>query len=248
MEQDLLSLGLTWNEVKVYKSLMKLSETAVGGVINDLKIHRQIAYNALEALEKRGMVEKVVKNNVARFKISDPGVILENIQKQEILAKRLSENIKREMKKNRREKEINIYNGIDGARRYYLKLYREMPADSTAYVIGCTTRRLMEIIGEKVFRGEYTKLKVGRKLYSKLIMSEAFRENQEEFTRGTDPSLREIRYMPFQKLNPITINIWEGRMSFVATGKDVFVIDIVNRDFYDSYKEYFDMLWEIAKE
>jgi len=33
----------------------------------------------------------------------------------------------------------------------------------------------------------------------------------------------------------------------MATGKDIFLIEIINKDFRNSYKAHFDMLWKIAK-
>ncbi|MDD4290583.1 MAG: helix-turn-helix domain-containing protein, partial [Patescibacteria group bacterium] len=89
MLQDLKELGFTPNEIRIYESLLKIGETPVGGIINDLKIHRQIVYNALDTLEKRSMVTKTMKNRVYHFKITDPEIIVENIQKQELIAKRL---------------------------------------------------------------------------------------------------------------------------------------------------------------
>ena len=79
MQEDLKKLGLTDNEIKIYLSLLKIGETPVGGIINDLKIHRQTAYNALGSLEKRNMVIKTMKNKIYHFKIADPKIIVENL-------------------------------------------------------------------------------------------------------------------------------------------------------------------------
>ena len=109
MKEDLKKLGLTDNEISVYLSLIKIGETSVGGIINDLKFHRQIIYNALDALEKKSMVSKTMKNKIYHFKINDPKIIIENLQKQELIAKRISKNIVEELKKSKYEHEINIY-------------------------------------------------------------------------------------------------------------------------------------------
>lgn len=247
MDNELMSLGLTWNEVKVYKSLMKLGETQVGGVISDLNIHRQIAYNALEALENRGMVIKTIKNAVAHYKIADPNVIVENIKKQELLAERLSHTIKNEMKKSRHEHEINIYNGQENLRKFYVQRFKNMPVGETIYIMGVSVKGHTSALGENFIKGEYRKLRDKRKIFSKLVMGESERKDEEEFNRKTNPELRETRYLPYESSNPISTSIWPDRVTFMATRKDIFLIEIVNKEYRDSFKDYFNMLWKIAK-
>jgi len=247
MEQELLALGLTWNEVKVYKSLMKLGETQVGGVITDLKIHRQIAYNALDALEKRGMVTKTSKNKVQHYKIVDPEVIVENVKKQEVLAERLARTIKHEMKKSRHEHEINIYSGQAGAQKFYTQIFKQAPKGTTTYIMGVSVKGHLESLGEEYIRGMYNKLKTGKQIAGKLVMGESERKDNEAFGEKTNPKLRESRYLPYENINPVSTTIWPDRITFMATGKDIFLIEIINQEFRDSYKAHFDMLWKMAK-
>jgi len=247
MEQELLALGLTWNEVKAYKSLMRLGETQVGGIINDLKIHRQIAYNALDALEKRGMVTKTSKNKVQHYKIVDPEVIVENVKKQEVLAERLARTIKQEMKKSRHEHEINIYSGQAGARKFYVQVYKHVPMGATAYIMGVSVKGVLQSLGEDFVRGPYTKMKNEKKLISKLVMGESERKDDIAFGEKTNPELRESRFLPYENTDPISTTIWPDRITFMATGKDIFLIEIINQEFRDSYKAHFDMLWKMAK-
>jgi sugar-specific transcriptional regulator TrmB len=248
MEQELMSLGLTWNEVKVYMSLMKLGGTQVGGIINDLKVHRQIAYNALDALEKRGMVQKTMKNGIAHFKINDPDVIVEEARKREMTAARLSESIKLEMKKSRHEHEINIYNGQEGVKKFYIQAFKKFPIGDTVYIMGVSVKGHENALGEEFIKGTYRKLRDQRKIYSKLVMGESERTDEEGYNRNTNPELRQTRYLPYESANPISTTIWPDRVTFMSTGKNIFLVDIINKEFRDSFMDYFNMLWKIAKE
>lgn len=247
MEQELLALGLTWNEVKVYKSLMKLGETQVGGVITDLKIHRQIAYNALDALEKRGMVTKTSKNKVQHYKIVDPEVIVENVKKQEVLAERLARTIKHEMKKSRHEHEISLYNGREAARRFFIQSFKKFPVSATTYIMGVPVNDYTEAMGADFLAGPYNKIRNQRDIRSRLLVSERMREENKEYEKLVNPVLRETRYLPYQVLNPISTLIWDDHISFISLKPEFFIIDILSQAFRDSYKEHFDMLWKMAK-
>jgi sugar-specific transcriptional regulator TrmB len=242
-----MSLGLTWNEVKVYKTLIKLGETAVGGIIAELKIHRQIAYNALSELEKRQMVAKTMQNGVAHCKISDPDVLVEELQKKEILARRLSESIKKEMKKSRHEHEINIYSGQKGARKFYSQALKKAPVDSKIYIMGVSVKGHINSLGEDFIKGTYNKLKNKNRIFAKLVMGETEREENDRFSQKTNPALRETKYLPYENKNPISTTIWPDKVTFMSTGKDVFLVEIKNQEFRDSFMDYFNMLWKIAK-
>lgn len=246
MEQDLKKLGLTDNEIKVYLSLVKIGETAVGGIINDLKIHRQIAYNALDGLEKQGLVIKILKNDVFHFKVADPEILIENLQKQELIAQRISKKIQAEMKKSRREQEINVYDGIAGIRRFFMEKFKQSQTGSIVYVLGGYIEKYIKALGQDFYNNEYTKIKARKQNISKLLISEKLRHEAENYSREAG-KLREIKYLPDYMFNPIALDIWGDGVSFMSLEKSLFVIEVKNKEFRESYLKHFNSLWEIAK-
>lgn len=248
MEEDLKKLGLSWNETKVYLSLVKIGETPVGGIINDLKVHRQIIYNALDELEKRNMVTKTLRNKVNHYKITDPEILVENIRQQELIASRVSRRIEEELKQTKKEHEINIYNGKENIRRFFIKIFKEEPIGSTYYILGGQGKRLEEVLGEKFFYGEYDNVRKERKLHSKNILSETFRKDIGDFYQKLDTSIRETRYVSFESINPIITLIHDKSVCFMSLAEELFVIEIRNKSLRDAQLEHFNLLWNIAKE
>lgn len=250
MQDELRALGLTWNETKVYLSLVKLGESPVSQVIKDLKVHRQIVYNALEELENKKLIFRSIKKKIFYFKVNDPEILVENAKKQEILAERVSKKIEKSLKHNRREDEINIYNGSEGIRRAHLKNYKNMPIGACHYVLASSAKRHVEILGERFFSEEYEKVRRQRKLFSKNIFSEDFRGEIEELMgkKIVTSKIRQSRYLPYDSSPLFTTVIWGDRITMMSMGEDLFMIEIINQQLRDSYKEQFDLLWEIAKE
>ncbi len=167
MKEDLLKMGLTKNEVSVYLSLLYIGETAVGEIIKDLKFHRQVIYNALDSLENKNMVIKTIKNSVNNYKIADPAMIVENIEKKELIAKRLSKNIKQEMKKGRKEHEIHVYEGRVKIRNFIMNKYKKLTIGSTFYALSNIPNGFVKMIGEDFFYNEHDKMRRKRKIKSK---------------------------------------------------------------------------------
>jgi sugar-specific transcriptional regulator TrmB len=56
----LLGLGLTLNQAKVYLAILKLEKTVVGQVAKFSKVRREDVYRILPALEKMGLIEKLL--------------------------------------------------------------------------------------------------------------------------------------------------------------------------------------------
>jgi sugar-specific transcriptional regulator TrmB len=56
----LLGLGLTLNQAKIYLAILKLQKTTVGQVAKFSKVRREDIYRILPALEKRGLIERLL--------------------------------------------------------------------------------------------------------------------------------------------------------------------------------------------
>lgn len=247
MREDLKKLGLTENEITVYLSLLKVGETPVGGIVNDLKIHRQIAYNTLDSLEKRNMVIKIIKNKVYHFKIADPKIIVENLQKQELIAERLTKNIEQEFKKNKHEHQINIHNGRQKICRFFIEKYKHLPIGATIYILASLGKKFEEILGEKFLIEKYDKIRIKRKIHSKNLSSEMFRNELKEQKKILNTTIRKVKFLPYNFKNPITTVIWADSVSYQFFFGEPFIIEIKNKELRDSYLEHFNLLWKIAK-
>lgn len=247
MQEDLIKLGLTKNEARVYLSLLSIGETSVGNIINDLKFHRQIIYNALDSLEKKNMVIRSQRNEINHYKIADPKLIIENIIKKELIAKRLSENIEQEIKKTKKEHEINIYEKQETIQNFYIQKYKKMTKRGTFYVLSSLPEDFINLVGKDFFYDEYAKIRDTKKIKSKHIGIEKNREIFKSIKKEVGFIKREIRYVSNEILGPISLNIFDDSVVFINSKKEKFIIEIKNKEIRDSYKEHFDMLWKIAK-
>ncbi|MEA3463482.1 MAG: helix-turn-helix domain-containing protein [Patescibacteria group bacterium] len=247
MREDLKKLGLTENEIKIYLSLLKVGETPVGGVVNDLKWHRQLVYNALDSLEKRNMVIKIMKNKIYHFKIADPQIIVENLQKQKLIAERLSKNIATELKKSRHEHGINIYDGREKIHRFFIEKYKYLPIGTTIYILASLGKKFEKVLSEKFLIEKYDKLRIKRKIHSKNLSSEIFRNEFKEQEKVLNTTIRKVKFLPYNLKNPITAVIWLNSVSYQFFLDKPFIIEIKNKELRDSYLEHFNLLWKIAK-
>lgn len=245
MKQDLKKLGLSYNETQVYLSLLKLGQTPVGGIIEDIKTHRQIVYNNLQSLEEKGLVEKIVKNNVRHYKVADPKILMENVTKQALVAKRLIKSISNEMKKSRHQNEINTYEGKGKIQRLFLDKHLSLPTGSKLYGLSLSLKNALELLGEDYTKKIY-KLREKRKITTKVLIDKKESTDFEKLKKETNASLPQIRCLPYSV--SIATFIWPDSVTLQSLhAKDPFVIEIKNKEFQISQLKHFQMLWKIAK-
>ncbi|EKE21884.1 MAG: Transcriptional regulator, TrmB [uncultured bacterium] len=248
MREKLKALGLSYNEQRVYLSLIKIGETSVGDIIKDINAHRQSVYNALEELEEKDLVIKNKKNGTNHYKISNPDEFLNNLKKKELIAKQLGEEISEELSKSKHEHEINVFDGRGKIRHFFFNRDKKLPKGSELCVISNYANKYKEVLGGEFLSKEYNQLLIKRNLNIKIISSELFRE---EFTKLSEElgniKNRKIKFVPNDLINPMATEIWEDGISFSSFEKDWFVIEIKNAFFAKSYKTYFDFLWKTAK-
>lgn len=120
----LSSIGLNDNERRVYIYLLSHGSSIASIISKRLGIKRPTIYQALESLEERGFVSKVVKNNVSHFDTEDTQCITNFCEAEIVAAQELtqrSKSIQKELKdiqKNPRnitdesQEKIQYYEGL----------------------------------------------------------------------------------------------------------------------------------------
>ena len=86
--RELLKIGLTDGEAKVYLALLELGSSTVGPVVKKSGIAYSNIYEVLQRLERKGIVSHIVKDKTKHFQAAAPTNILLYLEKKErILAK-----------------------------------------------------------------------------------------------------------------------------------------------------------------
>ena len=249
MKNELKQLGLTYNEIRVYESLLVLGKVTVGPILKKLKnMHRQVAYDTLEKLEKKKMIIKTTKNNRGYYKIANPKNILDDIKIQERIAKRLVTEVNKKLKGQKKGQEIKIYEGEKAMRQLFMGKEELRTENSEGYILAGAVDRWTEIvnvsgnlkrIGE-IRKRKNTKLKL---LYQQKEARKIIKEQHQEL-EGTK---REMRYLNQKNCPPIAVQIHEDSINLLCFGDEPFAIEIKNQTFREAYLGYFKHLWKLGK-
>ena len=230
--EKLQEAGLTGNEAKVYLELLKKGELSANQTAKNLGIDRTLTYTILNHLIEKGQVSYVIKKNKKFFSCSNPENLLNPIKKKEVLLLDLIKELSNVRKQEQQGTEINVYEGKEGLRNFINLALKE----KEFCAFGSTGRAFyalyeMPAIAKKIDKSNTRVRIIGNKKYRG---TEAFKFKKMEF-----------RYLDAE--SEATTSIFGDYVSIHLIKDKPIIIIIKNKDIAQSYKNYFELLWKIAK-
>lgn len=245
MKSDIIKkleeLDLSRNEAKVYTSLLEIGQTSAGNIIKKNRLHRSVVYETLDKLKARKLVFEVKKKSIAYFQATDPAKLLEYAKAKQ----RIAENLLPQLKEMTEEglPEINVYEGIEAYRRFWIDVINTLPIGSTAYIAGSISEKWNELLGKDL--EEFSTARIKRKIKWKMIV---FEENPSEFVLAKkNPELNEFRLVKKDVNKFGNFNVFGKDSLILHSVAEPMVIEIKNKIFFLVFKNIFDILWESGK-
>lgn len=235
LKEQLREAGLTENEAKVYSSLLELGPSQAGAISRKSGLHRRVVYDTTEMLIKKGVIGYILKNNLRLFKASDPKRILEIIKEKEEAINSIMPDMNLLYKQTKEKEETNFYKGKNG-----LKTVFEDQIETGKEVLVLGASHLAYEILQFYFKW-YDKRRVENKIKTRIIFSQS--------SKKIKLPLSEIKYLPEKYSSPLAINLYGDKVAIILWSKeDPLAIVIKNKQIYEGYQKYFELMWKVAKE
>lgn len=240
MESWLLEqLGLSKNEAKVYIALLKLGSASVNQISKKADVHRVNVYDTLERLQEKGLVASIVKVNKKYFEAASPKIIkklIENKEKEIKEAKKLFLNLEELYRSSKKKQEVHVFKGILGINTVFKDILNTKPKE--VLDLGATKGfPFFKPLHFEIWESQRIKLKIPMKI----ITSEHVRK---QIPRKR---LQEIRFLEKQFNNFSSTIIYENKVAVFMWTDDPIAILIESKELAESYENYFNLLWKLAK-
>jgi len=241
-------LGLTNGEIKVYSSLLQLGEVTISPIVQESKVSKSKIYDILERLISKGFVGYSIKNNIKYFFVNDPHTLIDYLEKKE---EEINEN-KKEIEKilpslvsKRSEfignKTTETYHGFNGMKTIRESLLRTLKKGEELLVLGAP-----KIANDKWeawlldFHKERIKKGVGMK-----IIYNANAKEYGNIRKGM--KLTKVRYFSNSLVSPNWIDIFSEAIMFtVIIGSEPISFVIRSKELANSFKAYFEIIWNTS--
>lgn len=247
VETILGEIGLTKNETKIYLALLKLGTTSTGAIIATTKVHASKVYDGLHRLADKGLVTHVIIANTKHFKAVNPDRLIDfladkkqKIESQESEIKKYLPALKSFQESGVDETEAEIFKGWKGMETVFNEGITVMGKGDTWYVLGAYAgedrERTDQFIQRVIMKCEKKRMKW------KIIYNESARNT---FNYEQESPITENRFLAQE--TPATINIYKD-VAFIALWiKDPIAFRVRNQKVADSFKNYFKIMWALAK-
>ena len=247
--ETLEKIGLTQGESKIYLALLVVGQSTTGPIVEKSGVSTSKTYKILKRLESKGLVSYITKNNVAHWSPANPQRILDLLEEQEQEIQEKKREVKNSlpslMKKIdslREKQQAEVYIGMKGMISVFNDEtnYLKENSNEINYVIGITSITKPKFLDFfRRIENKRNNLKIKRKYL--------FGEN----AKGSQAWIEKSKYCEIKYLNypdsPVSINIY-GNTSFVNILNDEPIFFVIkSEEVANSFKEYFKILWKIAK-
>ncbi|MDD4983524.1 MAG: helix-turn-helix domain-containing protein [Candidatus ainarchaeum sp.] len=233
----LRDLGLSENESKVYIALLGLGLANAGEVTKKSEVNRTNVYDALERLIDKGLVTYIKKDKKKFFEPVNPTRLKDLLkEKEEDLDSILPELIDK-FSSSKPKEFATIYKGKRAIKTAFEEILKEK---KEIFAYGAQTHfiRLFPVY-QRIWNLKRAEL--GIKV--NMIYNEKVRESVNSYNR----KLIEMKFLPKKYDFPSTVLIYGNKtMTFIWTEQPM-AISITSEEVYKSNKNFFDILWKIAK-
>jgi sugar-specific transcriptional regulator TrmB len=231
MIEELNEIGLTDNEAKVYLALLDLGPSLAGQISRKTGMHRRTVYDTTEMLIKKGLIGYILKNNRRYFEASNPNRILEILNEKKDLVTPIVSGLRDKFEGVKEKQETNFYKGKEGLKN----IFEDQLNAKEILIIGASPDAY-DIL--KFYFKWYDQKRKKKKIKSRIL---AYDKKIQKI------DLADIRYLPQKYSNPVAVNIYDDKVAIILWATKPIAILIKEKEIADAYRNYFELMWKLAK-
>jgi sugar-specific transcriptional regulator TrmB len=248
MYDDILTeIGLTKSEISVYFALLDIGNSTSGPIIKQANIASGKAYLILDKLLKKGLVTYVVKSGKKYYNAKDPARLIDylNEKENEIKEKKFKlEKIIPKLQKLYSEEKIHqsaeVYEGINGIKTLYEFILQTL---SKEFLVMGVPKEANDILGKYFLN--WNKRRIDKNVKMRIL----YNQNSKEYGKLREQmKLTEVRYMKQELETPAWFIIFEDYVGIINVhGNSTACFVIKSKETVESYRKYFDIMWNQAE-
>lgn len=245
MEKELQELGLSKNESAIYLFLLKHGESTSGPIIKGTRIANSRVYESINNLLAKGLITYNMQKNGKHFNAVNPSKLKELEEERMRKVEFLLPSLRQMISKEKSNTLTAIYEGFEGFKTAFNRIIEDCPEKETIYIIGFSEQPYANE-SLRTFLANMNLKSAKKKQNLKILMDAKSKptlgrdRKKEKFTR--------VRYMPQGYISPIAVDVFQDYTYMFLWEEKPFVFMIKNSQIAQSFKQYFNFLWNLAKE
>lgn len=235
-------LGLSMNEAKIYRALLKLKESSVPDIALRTGVNKRNVYDTMPKLEQRGLVFQISGTREVRYGAVDPQNLKDILAEKEQRLKDVLPSMSKMFSQNLDKHATFIYKGREGLKNYL----RDM-IDSGEDVYSIGAKGAWFVPGNEEFIQTFLSDAKKRKIEFNHLFDNEIKDLENDF-----PSLmgKKYKFLPPSYSTSGAIDIYADKvvifsgLSVKKLSEDVTFTVIQNRELADCYRTWFQFMWD----
>ena len=228
----LKNVGLSGQEILVYKTLLSFGPSTAGQMSEETNIHRTNVYSILIKLKNRGFISEYKEKTLSYFKVNDPKNILDFIKEAEQLVLDTLPELNQYYNRQAKPVDLEIFRGKEGVKAIFNHILREAEPVS-GYGLTGKLRKILPI-----FAKQWIRQVLEEKIDVKYV-----------YVEGVPKPWKSIKMkvLPKEYTSPVETQVYGDYVVILIWEPVQIAIRIHSSEIASSYKKYFGLIWEIAK-
>lgn len=240
---NLLKIGLTEGEAKVYLALSELGSSTVGPIVKKSTVAYSNIYDILNRLIDKGIVSFIIKNKTKYFQAAPPANLIDFLDKKEKEINKQKQALKEilpdleKLQEIKSPQEAEIFLGKNGLRTAYEKLLKNTTKNDEISFFYTHDEKYGE--ESNLFYNSITEL--SQKAKNRGICNKDYKKSW--FAKKAIHLQMKFTEIPI----PGNIDIIKDKVLIVSWRDTIFSVLIHSQSLADSLKNYFEHMWKIAQ-
>lgn len=236
----LKEIGLSQSEIKAYIASLEIGSATNGEITKKAGLNRSNCNEALKRLVEKGLMSYVIKASRKYYEATDPTYILELLKDRQKKILRIIPKLEEKSKLPRKEQEANIYESYKGIKSVFEDILNSLKEGEEYLVFGAI---VVPITFENYIK-HWTKKRIKKKIKLRIIYN---REAKAMIKQYKKEKLTNVRVLPKEYITPAVVNIYANKTATIVWTEEPIAFVVKNKDYANSFRQYFRLLWQIAK-
>lgn len=238
LQSILENIGLTTKESRTYLAALEIGSSPVSKIASKAKLNRVTAYDILEKLVKKGLINFFTKDKIKYFTATDPEIVVNEFKKRTAdLAKALPD-LKR-LHGDTIHPHVRYYEGLEGIK----SIYADTLTSKTEILNYGNSQEIRS--HWPTYDEDYVQKRAaaGIRLRGVAIDDEFGRWVQEK----DEETLREIRLISKEQFHFTNeINIYDDKLAIISFKDELIGMIIESPEIANTQRAIFKMVWEFC--
>lgn len=240
MKEELIELGLTENQIKIYLKLLKEGEFTASRIAKSLELNRSATYNDLNNLINLGLVSYTTKNYIRYFNAASPKKLLEIIDYKRNRLESIVPSLENFQKiKKIQDFKVEVYEGKEGIKTSYQHILNSGIKEIIAFGVTGIAFEVMKYSFPQ-FLKKFENANISARYIANF--------DAKKLLKDLPKNKAKIKYLSKKNTSKVTTVIYGEYVAIHSLIEDnIKVIIIKDKNLAEGYKNYFNYMWELTK-